>query len=87
MRIPHRNCQDAGQPQGHKRSTASLFLAGKEKPHLSRHRGKYETPGPVVEESRVFARRVLQAAGDPSHEGDGRFAQPSHPLNDEGKRS
>ena len=32
----------------------SLFLSGKEKPHLSRHKGNYETPGPAVEESRVF---------------------------------
>ena len=44
----------------------SLFLASKEKPHLSRHIGNYKTPWPVVEESCVSTRRVLQAVCDPS---------------------
>ena len=30
-------------------------------------------------------RRVLQAVGDPSHEGEGRFTQPSHRINAEGE--
>ena len=63
----------------------SLFLTGKEKTHLSRHIGNYKTPGPVMEESCVPTRRVLQTVGDPSHEGEGRFTQPSHRINAEGE--
>ena len=46
----------------------TLALESEEKPHLSCHKCNDETPGPVVEESRVSARRVLQAVGDRSHE-------------------
>ena len=46
----------------------TIALAGEEKPHLSCHKGNVKTPEPVVKESRVFARRVFQAVGDPSHE-------------------
>ena len=63
----------------------SLFLTGKKKTHLSRHIGNYKTPGPVMEESCVPTRRVLQAVSDPSHEGEGRFTQPSHRINADGE--
>ena len=33
----------------------------------------------------MSTRRVLQAIGDPSHEGGSRFAKPSHRINAEGE--
>ena len=38
-----------------------------------------------MKESCVSTRRVLRAVCDPSHEGEGRIAQPSHRINAEGE--